>query len=376
MTLRFNIKTQAFLKPSNNKPILIIANSGRMLAETACRAGFKPWVVDLFADQDTRQLSEQTFRVESLAPSFLETIVADFKSRHANSPVTYGSGLEHHPESLEMIGRECELLGNDIETVLQLHPKKRFFECLDRLKIQYPYVVFAEPATCERWLIKPETGEGGLNIRWFHTGIPIEPDTYWQKYIEGTTCSALFLADGRNFQTIGFHTQWSENLDTDKPFLFAGVINRSPLSSEQKLRVHSWIGSIMQQIPLKGLNTIDFIVKDGQIYMLELNPRPSASMQLYDGDLFKAHINACRGILDDTKFANDPVCAYRILYADQKIAIPENFCWPKACRDLPIAGSIIRKGQPICSIIARDINVRNVHRQLNEVRQTIIQSFN
>ena len=132
----------------------------------------------------------------------------------------------------------------------------------------------------------------------------------------------------------------------------------------------------MRAIPLKGLNTLDFIIQGERIYVLEVNHRPSASMQLYDADLFGAHLNACRGILANTKFTSHTVCAYQIIYADRSITIPNGFFWPKACRDLPIAGSIIRKGQPICSIIARDINVRNVHWQLNEIRHTIFQSFN
>ncbi|WP_404356293.1 ATP-grasp domain-containing protein [Methylotuvimicrobium sp. KM1] len=355
---------------------MIIANSGRMLAEAASRSGFRPWVIDLFADQDTLSFSERVFRIEALDEPFLKEIIADFRSLHPKSPVVYGSGLEHYPKALELITRECELVGNDIKSVRQLQQKKSFFELLDHLEIDYPRVAFTKPMEAEQWLIKPETGEGGLGIRLFRNGMPTQGNMYWQKYIEGTAGSALFLADGRNIRIIGFHTQWCENQYADQPFLFAGVINRCPLSAEQADIIHSWIAAIVRAIPLKGLNTLDFIIQGERIYVLEVNPRPSASMQLYDADLFGAHLNACRGILDNTNFTRHQVCAYRIVYADRDITIPDAFSWPKACRDLPIAGSIIRKGQPICSIIARDINVRSVHRQLNKIRQIIIQSFN
>lgn len=347
-----------------------------MLAEAARCSGFRPWVIDLFADQDTMKFSERAFRIEALDDPFLKTIVADFSFRHPMSPVVYGSGLEHYPEALELITRKCELVGNGIKTVRLIQQKRRFFELLDHLKINYPRITFTEPKGTEQWLVKPETGEGGLGIRLFRNGMPTQENMYWQKYIEGTACSALFLADGKKIRIIGFHTQWCDNLNADQPFLFAGVINRCPLSAEQADIIHSWITTIVRAIPLKGLNTLDFIIQSERIYVLEVNPRPSASMQLYGADLFGAHLNACRGILDNMKFTSPQVCAYRIIYADQSITIPDAFCWPKACRDLPIAGSIIRKGQPICSIIARDINVRNVHRQLNEIRQTIFQSIN
>lgn len=347
-----------------------------MLAEGASRSGFIPWVIDLFADQDTLRLSERVFRVDTLDAPFLRKIIADFKSRHPCPPVVYGSGLEHYPKTLELINRECELIGNDIETVRGLQQKKRFFELLDHLEIDYPRVAFTEPMTTEKWLIKPEAGEGGIGIRQFRNGMPAQGNIYWQKHIEGTVGSALFLSDGRSVQIIGFHTQWTENQAESNPFQFAGIINCSPLSTEQEHKVSSWIAAILRAIPLKGLNTLDFIIQGERIYVLEVNPRPSASMQLYDADLFGAHLNACRGLLYNTNFTNHQVCAYRIVYADRNITIPDAFSWPKACRDLPIAGSIIRKGQPICSIIARDINVRSVHRQLNKIRQIIIQSFN
>lgn len=188
-----------------------------MLAEAACRSGFIPWVIDLFADQDTLKYSERVFRIEALDEPFLKAIVADFSSLNPMSPAVYGSGLEHYPKALELISCECELVGNDIKTVRLIQQKKCFFELLDHLEINYPRVSFTEPKGAEQWLVKSESGEGGHGIRLFRNGMPTQRNMYWQKYIEGTACSALFLADGKNIRIIGFHAQWCENRTPTNP---------------------------------------------------------------------------------------------------------------------------------------------------------------
>ena len=49
---------------------------------------------------------------------------------------------------------------------------------------------------------------------------------------------------------------------------------------------------------LTGMASFDFIVAEGTPYLLEVNPRPGASLDVLDdanGDLFRAHAAACLG---------------------------------------------------------------------------------
>lgn len=346
-----------------------------MLAELAWRSGLKSWVIDLFADQDTRRYSEQVIRVDSLDETQLNPALARFKSIYPEAAAVYGSGLERHPQSLEQIGLEFELLGNRIEIAHSLQKKRSFFELLGRLRIPHPLVSFTVPDTPGRWLIKPEFGGGGVGIRDHDGDASIESDMYWQRHVDGDAGSVLFLADGLRVRVVGFNTQWSESFDDRNQFIFSGVLNHSPLSGAQERMVAEWLDAIVQEIPLRGLNTLDFIVRGDRVYLLEINPRPSASMQLYDADLFEVHVEACRGRLDNVSHTRQELCAYQIIYAERSVKIPDAFDWPEYCRDLPLAGSIIRKGQPICSIIARDKNVRSIREQLNEIRRILFQSL-
>ena len=55
--------------------ILIIASSARMLAQTARASGFKPLVIDLFADLDTQSYAEDFNKITTLAKQYLKPAV-------------------------------------------------------------------------------------------------------------------------------------------------------------------------------------------------------------------------------------------------------------------------------------------------------------
>ena len=129
---------------------------------------------------------------------------------------------------------------------------------------------------------------------------------------------------------------------------------------------------------LRGLSSLDFIHADDCSHVLEINPRPSASMQLYDEDLLIRHIQACIGDVGRNSAA---YCAagqdyhstgYQIVYAVQDLTIPDPFEWPEWCMDLPKSGDMCRTGQPICSIIAHQNESQPVSEQLMAKQQLII----
>ena len=128
---------------------------------------------------------------------------------------------------------------------------------------------------------------------------------------------------------------------------------------------------------LKGLNALDFIFAGDQSYVLEINPRPSASMQLYDADLLVRHIQAClggafTGYTPAAGLLKSGNTGYQIIYAERELIVPDRVKWPNWCADLPQSGNMYRLGQPLCSIIARHKNSRSVAEQLQAKKQIII----
>ena len=131
--------------------LLIVASSGRMLAQAAKNAGLKPLVIDLFADLDTQCHAEAFKQIPSLAEKHLIPAVDYFIEHYAVAHVVYGSGFEYYPESLRYLGSRLLVLGNSPDTFVKLHDKPAFFSSLDKLNIPYPEVCFYAP-DCARSL--------------------------------------------------------------------------------------------------------------------------------------------------------------------------------------------------------------------------------
>ena len=358
--------------------VLIVASSARMLAQAAKNAGLKPLVIDLFADLDTQGYAEDFRQVNSLAGQDLAPAVDYFVERYAVTHVIYGSGFECYPESLCYLDSRLIMLGNHPDTFAGQHDKQAFFSALDELNIPYPKVVFSAPDCVADWLLKPMQGQGGVGIKRYHADDGAKASVYWQRFQAGTQHSALFLADGRQVQVIGFNSQWPVRLSETQEFVFSGVINSCKLSVEHKVLITDWLKQMVPVFALKGLNSLDFIHADDCSYVLEINPRPSASIQLYDEDLLVRHIQACVGETsvaqspETGRLKSPPQTGYQIVYAKRDLIIPGQFEWPDWCMDLPKPGNMCRAGQPICSIIAHQKNSQSVAEQLLTKRQFII----
>jgi uncharacterized protein len=322
-----------------------------MLAQAAQKAGFKALVIDLWGDQDTRSSAEDTRQIPSLAAAHLLPAIADFASQYPVTCAVYGSGFERHHDSLNAMGESLALLGNQPEVFAKLHDKSAFFSLLKALQIPYPEVSFCLPDQQAGWLVKPSQGQGGVGIRRYRAEECAEPSVYWQKYQEGEPHSVLFLADGKRSQIVGFNRQWTTVLNEKDDFIFSGIINSTALSNVEKAEISDWVTRLVPELSLKGLNSLDFIRHEQVSTVLEINPRPPASMQLYDADLFVRHIKACQGELLDNQPVQANISAYQIVFAKQDMLIPDGFEWPEGVVDIPISNAIISTGQPICSMI-------------------------
>ncbi|MDD2722663.1 MAG: ATP-grasp domain-containing protein [Methylovulum sp.] len=351
--------------------LLILANSARMLAQAAHQAGFIPIVIDLYADRDTRESAHAWRQVDSLREDDIAPAVAFFLNHYPVKRAVYGSGFEAFPESLAYLQQRLQLCGNSPETFANIIDKHYFFQVLASLNIPYPISVFSAPDDKNDWLSKPLRGQGGVGIKtWLADSVVA--GCYWQRQQSGIPHSVLFLADGHHVQVIGFNRQWTVAIGTEA-FVFAGVINQTGLSDQQKALIGGWLGKLVPAFNLTGLNSLDFLQNGEDLWVLEINPRPSASMQLYAGDLMTQHINACaRRLSPIMDFPPVQSCACQIIYAPCDLPIPDTMQWPENCLDIPPSGVICRKGQPICSIIAHHKTAQSVCEQLQYRQRNIL----
>lgn len=350
--------------------VLIIASSGRMLAEGARKAGLQALVIDLYADLDTRQQALDVYAVPSLALPQVAPVLDDLIERYRVGRVIYGSGLEYHPETLDYLDARMTVLGNAPVVFRQLQRKSDFFSTLAALQIPFPEVSFTAPDVERDGLIKPMQGQGGMGICRYNGNRQIPKNAYWQRFQSGTPGSVLFLANTQEARVIGFNTQFTVKLAAGLEFVFSGLINHANLSDGQKSLISGWVSRCAQAFALKGLNSLDFIHDGEHVYVLEINPRPSASMQLYD-DVLALHIAACRGGLPEVMPAQTGFAGFQIIYADKDLRIPADFDWPEGTRDRPAAGVLCRAGQPVCSITVRRSDPEQVRAALAAGQQHI-----
>ena len=75
---------------------------------------------------------------------------------------------------------------------------------------------------------------------------------------------------------------------------------------------------------LSGLNSADFLVDGENFWLLEINPRPGATLDIFEpprGSLFALHVAACDGATDRTApVYRDGAMAAAIVYAEHDIA--------------------------------------------------------
>jgi uncharacterized protein len=333
--------------------VLIVAQSGRFLAQLAHSAGYPVWVADCFGDQDTLALAERWLPLSNLHDHAAVTKTLLDLSQNQPCSLLYGSGIEAFYPILKSLPDTVRLVGNPADIIEQVKTPHLFFSLLQRLAIPYPKISFiADDSRSGRWLRKPINSFGGQ----FITDSDKQSDSqgaYFQQYIEGDSGSALFLADGQSAQLYSFNQQFSHT-DSGSPFLLSGLSAplAVPVSVQQKINV--FINQLVIQTGLLGFNSLDFIItSENEIFVLEINPRLSASAQLIDSTipLFENHLAACTS--QSAKKYQNPVIQRHLhtIFAPFDAVIPEFIEWPSYCHDHPQPNTLIKKNAPICSVV-------------------------
>lgn len=350
-----------------------------MLAESANRAGYSPLVIDRFGDGDTEQLTHENWVVEQLTIDCLQVAIDNLTKQYSVEQLIVGSGFESHPDSLEWLESKFKLIGNSSDTVKLVNNPQDFSNRLLALKIAHPETRFQPPEqNLQQWLQKPIASEGGIGIEFFQ-GQSTRQNSYWQRYQHGQSYSALFIANGSEAKLIGFNRQWVTE-QHNQAFMFSGIINKQEDALQQyRETIQNWITILTQEYELLGLNGIDFIVENDQCWLLEINPRPPASMALYDceNNMLNLHISAYNGELPDRDLVqSSTITAYQVIYAVESLTIPIDFSWPEWISDRPCSGTNIDTGQPICSIIAVANNADFVIQVLQRRTQALYKLLN
>ncbi len=358
-----------------SRPLLIIAQSARMLAQSIGRGGWQPIALDLFADLDTRAACRAWYRVPSrdgrFDPEALVEAIQTVLTEHRPQAWLYGSGFDTFSDLIGWLSGRCPLFGNGAQAARLCTRPQEFFPLLDRLAIPYPEISWTAPSVVygrgeSGWLVK-RGGEGGRGVSIYRGECS---GGYYQRRLFGPVYTLVFLAGAGRVWWYGFNTLYQADYNARCPFLFAGAINRAYLPAAVAEEVIDYARRLSRALDLRGLNGLDFML-DGEVpKVLELNPRPGAALGLWDTawplGLMAAQVRVCRGEKVEG-FMPVPVKGFKIVFARHETRIPRRWRWPAWCADLTPPGTMVAARVPVCSVTASGSSVARVEAQL-EVR--------
>ena len=369
------------MQNQHKKPVLIFAQSGRLLAQSATQAGYRVWVADCFGDQDTLNAVERWIGLPALSTLSLKQFLTALNELTNGEPCSLicGSGIEYFYHFLNSLPDYIELVGNKNSTIQTIKTPSLFFNVLHQLDLAYPDTFFERPINTTNYIAKSASGLGGNHIQFVDKFSHHNNDYYFQERIDGDSGSVLFLADGNQAQLIGINRQYTDATN-QMPYRLGTIEAPWKISVEHQQYLCRAIVQITIETALTGLNSLDFILSDqNEILILEINPRPSASAELINAkpiSLFQSHINACLGILLNKLLPSpDKITSLRYLYADDEYVIPSNMTWPKECNDIPTSGNIIKKGEPICTSLIHANSHAQAIKKHYKIEQQLINQF-
>ncbi len=340
-----------------------------MLADLAMRDGRPVAAFDLFGDLDLRRGGA---RVVALPGGSLTALV-DAAVQEPAGAVVYGASFENHPALVARLAQRHRLLGNEPQTLRAVRDPQRLGAALRDAGLPYPSTFADAPADrSRRWLRKPLRGGGGARVRAWRGGA-LPADTVVQERVDGIACSAAAVGDGVDAVVLGLTEQlvgrrafgagghrWCGNLVP--PRLATAAL------SEQARAICSCLASAFA---LRGLFGVDLVWDGEDAWTIEVNPRPTASLEAIEAahgvGVFAAHLRGCAGELPKLEAARGGAAGKAVLFATEDVVVGDTERWlRRGVRDVPHPGERIAAGRPICTVVAAEATPEAVLARLEE----------
>jgi len=381
--------------------------SARMLAQSAARAGLRVVALDVFGDRDTREAAELWFDIGAgqLSIDYARLVAALERASRLPGLIGWidGSGLEPFVAQLCRTRGLPRFIGNPAEASAAVREPRRFFALLDALDIPHPAVAFTRPADgategateAQGWLVKHADGCGGTHIEPAAavSDSRVAAQEYFQRRSTGRSLSALFIAARGNARVLGFAEQFTCKMG-NLPFVHAGSmgpLGPLDLPPPVEARVRAAIAALCARTGLTGINSCDFLLDGDAFELLEINTRSSSTMTLYETaspdawphGLLACHIEACRHgrlpapAIPETLAPAAWRAGQQVLFAPRPFVVSQSFsdaCLrDPCCRDVPMPGTWIEAGQPVCTLLVRAASLDAVRHALEAQRVLVLQ---
>lgn len=305
-------------RPSSSfQAIRTVAVAGacvRQFAQSLKRSGLEVVSLDDFADWDTRlcgpavRIDDRTRLVEALAS-------------HADvDALVICGGFEQHPDTVQATLRQRQIprLGTSI-TSDKWELIARSTAPVERAGMNVPPVSLRPPVESGLWVMKPRRGAGGTGIRLqefgsLPPGATLEgahvhscdrslgnsrdvslndsqhdadggANRYFQRFVTGISASALYLTDSSETRLLGVCLLGGGKTIPNSNNAFGTYGAVGPLVPNGPMDEVLKRGGVAlaEEFALRGVWGIDLVLgSDGVIHFIELNPRPTSTLDLYE----------------------------------------------------------------------------------------------
>lgn len=360
--------------------LIILGSSTRAAAQSARRAGYVPWCVDMFCDRDLQRIAECR---RCPAKEYPAGILRLLEAAPAEAPVLITGALENYPELLQAIGFEHELLGSSAEAIRRVRDPLalpslpgtehlRFCRTSTDGSIGPRLRQLVRGATGRgAYLLKPRRSAGGVNITWWHPGKAVGGDCYIQQYVRGTPYSAVCFADGWSATLLGVTEQLvGARAFGAEGFRYCGSLGPVRLDDAQRAALSHLAVQLTQRYDVRGVFGVDFVLdRRGEVWPVEVNPRYTAGIEVLERAL-RVPVLARLGEQAAEKQARH---AYQwhgkaIAFAKRDVVLDDLYDHfaEHEIADVPEPGTRVRISRPICTVFATGHTREVCHEALAE----------
>ncbi len=363
---------------------MVIGASVRAFAQSARRAGWLVHAADLFADLDLEAAAQAVVRAaREDGPAYPHNLAAAIRG-FPSAPWCYTGAIENHPDVIADIAGLRPLLGSGPEAVRAVRDPVRLSRAVRDAGLLFPDTFPAPDGVPvdASYLVKPVASAGGRGIvRWTGraaAGAADAPErrAVWQRFVAGEAWGVAYVAGPHAVALLGASRQltgagWCHAAE----FAYCGSIAAPSLAPRVRDQFVA-LGEALSGFGLAGVFGVDVIVDAaGRVTVLEVNPRPTASMELLERatgrSIAATHLAACGAASPRpaaSAAAGAAIWTKAVLFARRPTAIDaatlatlEAACrpwteadagWP-ALGDIPRAGQTIPAGGPVVTVFAR-----------------------
>ncbi len=385
----------------NHLHSFIAGLSGRALAQAAHALNLSCTVADCFCDADTQTYADRCVNIACAEEGLcvdaaklsgaLERCALEVAGSGKQIVVLTATGFESHLQALDQLKITARAVGaisafNPSEVVSAVTDPQQFFAALDECCVPHPATQLMPPTTSQAWLIKQRGGHGAAHIRPFiERNEYADQDIYYQEVISGCEHSMCFVVQYGHVYPLGFNRQWIERVP-EGGYRYRGAVGATAaahgLSPSIEKAMIKAASALCARFDVRGLASLDFIVRDEVAYVLELNARPTASFELFDrAAALAAHLQSFGVAIEvpsDRVTKAHACAAHRYVFTPNSVTISASINAALAhlgvaqhITDWPAVGTTVPGESPLCNLHAQGATTVQAEARLDVLEETL-----